>query len=358
MNNNGGWADTFVAKLDMGFTVTAAVSGAGGSVSPATQTVVEGEAATVNIYPDAGYTIASITDNGVSVAVVNPYVINNVREDHDVVVTFAHVYTVTASVSGIGGSVSPATQTVMAGGTATINIYPDLGYHIGSITDNGASVTVGNPYVITNVQEDHSVVVTFANEPPTIKIINPTDGAKVYGVVTVKAEASDDLKVLKVAFFIDEQSVGEDAFAESTNIYAQAWDTRNYAYGTHTVKAVAYDEAGLTAEDEISVVVENVALTLQGQRLTESAWILKKPFIRLTIGIQNLGQVSVAKYVIYRRSGTGDYQVVKEVAGSEASGQNYAWDDKAIVNNTKYTYRVLAMSSGGIILGNSNEVTF
>jgi len=352
-----GGCDAFVTKLDMGYVVTAAVSGAGGAVSPATQTVGAGDSATINIYPDTGYTIASITDNGGSVAVANPYVINNVREDHDVVVTFARVYTVTASVNGVGGSVNPPSQTVMAGGTATIDIYPDLGYHIGSIRDNGASVAVASPYVIANVQEDHSVVVTFANAPPTIKIINPTNGAKVCGLVSVKAEASDDLRVLKVAFLIDEQLVGEDAFAESTSLYTQAWDTRGYTFGTHRVKVVAFDEAGLTAEDAINVVVENVALTLQGQRLTESAWILKKPFIRLTIGIQNLGQVSVAKYIIYRKNGTGDFKAIKEIPGSEVTGPTYVWVDKSINKNQTYTYRVLALSSSGVALGVSNDIT-
>ncbi|MDH4197136.1 MAG: SBBP repeat-containing protein [Candidatus Aminicenantes bacterium] len=352
-----GFGDAFVTKLDMAYTVTALVSGAGGAVSPATQTVLEGETATINIYPETRYTISSITDNGGSVDVANPYVINNVREDHDVVVTFARVYTVTASVSGFGGSVNPTTQTIIGGETATINIYPDLGYHIGSIRDNGVSVAIASPYVINDVQEDHSVVVTFANAPPTVKIVNPTNGAKVYGVVTVKAEASDDLRVLNVAFFIDEQLIGEDAFAESTNIYTQAWDTRGYSAGIHRIKAVAFDEAGLTAEHEISVVVENVALTLQAQRLTERAWILRKPFVRITIGIQNLGQVVVAKYVIYRKNGTGDFKSVKEVTGSEASGQSYVWDDKAINNDQKYTYRVVALSSGGLVLGISNELT-
>jgi len=341
----------------MGFTVTASVSGAGGTVNPATQTVASGESATINIYPDTGYAIASIADNGGSVAIANPYVINNVREDHDVVVTFTRVYTVTASVSGFGGSVSPVTQTVVSGGTATINIYPDLGYHIGYIRDNGVSAAIANPYVVNDVQEDHAVVVTFVNEPPTIKIINPTDGAKVYGVVSVKAEASDDLRVLKVAFLIDDQLVGEDAFAESTNLYSQAWDTRGYGAGIHRVKAVAFDEAGLTAEDAINVIVENVALILQGQRLTESAWILKKQFIRLTIGIQNLGQVSVAKYVIYRKNGTGDFKAIKEIPGSEVTGPTYVWVDKTINKNQTYTYRVLALSSGGGVLGLSNDIT-
>jgi subtilisin family serine protease len=73
-------------------------------------------------------------------------------------------FTVTASVSGGHGVVSPLSQVVDQGGTATINITPDTGYKIGSITDNGNPVAepYPNPYVIGNVQESHDVVVTFA----------------------------------------------------------------------------------------------------------------------------------------------------------------------------------------------------
>ncbi|NPV60964.1 MAG: IPT/TIG domain-containing protein, partial [Actinobacteria bacterium] len=76
-------------------------------------------------------------------------------------------FTVTASVSGKGGKVSPPTQKVVQGGTASIDLIPDSGYHAETITDNGEAKQVADPYVIENVQADHAVVVTFApDEPP------------------------------------------------------------------------------------------------------------------------------------------------------------------------------------------------
>lgn len=56
---------------------------------PSNQTVNYGESATINIYPDAQYHIASITDKGNMVTIANPYMIYNVTADHNVVVTFA-----------------------------------------------------------------------------------------------------------------------------------------------------------------------------------------------------------------------------------------------------------------------------
>ncbi len=78
-------------------------------------------------------------------------------------------YTVNASVTGGHGSVAPATQTVDWNTSASISITPELGYHIASITDNGNAATIANPYVISNVTDDHTVVVTFAPTVPETK---------------------------------------------------------------------------------------------------------------------------------------------------------------------------------------------
>jgi len=150
------------------YNVNASVTGGHGTALPLTQKVDHGSNGTVNITPDAHYHIASITDNGISATIANPYVINNVVADHDVVVTFATGQcAVNASVSGGHGTVSPATQNVDYGSNASVNITPNTGYEIASITDNGATVPVANPYTISPVIADHTVVVTFKEIPVT-----------------------------------------------------------------------------------------------------------------------------------------------------------------------------------------------
>ena len=148
------------------YTVTARVEGGNGEVAPATQTVEYGEdAEVITITPAAGYEIASITDNGTTVTATNStYTVTNVTENHEVVVAFTKIeYTVTARVEGGNGEVAPATQTVEYGEDAkVITITPEEGYEIASITDNGITVTATNStYTVTNVTENHEVVVTF-----------------------------------------------------------------------------------------------------------------------------------------------------------------------------------------------------
>ncbi len=72
------------------------------------------------------------------------------------------VFKVEASVSGGHGSVSPTSQMINQGGSASISISPNAGYHIGSITDNGNNKPIANPYTIAAINENHYVVVTFA----------------------------------------------------------------------------------------------------------------------------------------------------------------------------------------------------
>ncbi len=73
-------------------------------------------------------------------------------------------YTVTASVSGGHGQVSPASQPVDSNASCTVNIIPDTGYYIASISDNNVTVPgpYSNSYRLNNVNAAHTIVVTFA----------------------------------------------------------------------------------------------------------------------------------------------------------------------------------------------------
>ena len=76
-------------------------------------------------------------------------------------------FTVSAWGPGGDGTAIPSSQDVAVGQNATINITPDAGYFLESITDNGTPVaSPSSPYVITDVQENHNVFVTFTSTDP------------------------------------------------------------------------------------------------------------------------------------------------------------------------------------------------
>ena len=74
--------------------------------------------------------------------------------------------------AGDYGSVDKENHLVMEGGSVTINVYPDEGFEIDRIVDNGIEMAVSNPYVISDIQEDHTVEISFKKilYPPVLSL--------------------------------------------------------------------------------------------------------------------------------------------------------------------------------------------
>jgi len=79
----------------------------------------------------------------------------------DEVLPYVQKYTVTASVAGGDGTVTPASQSLDYGSTAAVTATPAPGFRLSTITDNGVPKPLANPYVIPSVVKNHSIAVTF-----------------------------------------------------------------------------------------------------------------------------------------------------------------------------------------------------
>ena len=161
-------ADTVIAKLTLEgeagtFTVTA-TAGANGSVSPPTQMVASGNAATVIVTPNSGFMISSVAGCGGSLS-GNTYTTAPVTANCTVTATFTTAtpvsFTVTAS-AGPNGSVSPATQMVASGNAATVTVTPNFGFMIASVSGCGAGTLSGNTYATAPVTANCTVTATFS----------------------------------------------------------------------------------------------------------------------------------------------------------------------------------------------------
>jgi hypothetical protein len=75
---------------------------------------------------------------------------------------------------------------------------------------------------------------------PTVRVTGPANEATVSGVVPIAASASDDIRVVKVDFWVDGVLRGVDRTAS----YSYSWDSRRVAAGRHTIEARAYDVDG------------------------------------------------------------------------------------------------------------------
>lgn len=177
----------------------------------------------VNIPPTV--TIASPT-NGASFAAPATFLIEVTATDSGGTVTNVQFFANTTSL----GSDSTLPFSVTASNLAVGS------YSLTAIaTDNGGLNSTSAPVNVT--------VGPAANQPPSVTITNPIDGAVLSSSasVTIRASASDpDGSVTNVQFFDGAASLGNDA----TNPYSV---NVTLAVGPHTLTAVASDNLGIMA---------------------------------------------------------------------------------------------------------------
>ncbi len=176
------------AQYEYTITVNA---GAHGTITPGTTTVAENATPTFNITPNAGYGIASVTVDGVSVGAVASYTFAPVTANHTIEATFAqYQYTITAN-AGNGGSITPNGVTNMVyNGTQTYTITPATGYHINNVYVDGASVGAVSSYTFTDVTANHTIFATFDINEYTITVNQPNNGVINPGTTTVQYGAT------------------------------------------------------------------------------------------------------------------------------------------------------------------------
>ncbi|HLF95482.1 MAG TPA: Ig-like domain-containing protein, partial [Planctomycetota bacterium] len=126
----------------------------------------------------------------------------------------------------------------------------------GSLTVSPASTTI---YTLTATNSSGSstasatVTVAAAADTtrPTVSITNPVNGAVVprKSYVTITADASDNVGVVKVEFYVNGVLKGADTLAP----YAHFWRVPRPRNTTYVLKAKAYDAAGNAAASNVTV---------------------------------------------------------------------------------------------------------
>jgi hypothetical protein len=152
-----------------GPTITTSSSG-NGTITPSTS-VNYGGNITITMTPLVGYTLNSLTDNGIAVApAVGPsgtytYTLTDVTSNHTIAATFGNLYAITTSSSG-NGTITPSTQ-VSDESNVTITMTPSANYTLNSVTDNGTTVTASAglsgtyTYTLSDVTVNHTIASSF-----------------------------------------------------------------------------------------------------------------------------------------------------------------------------------------------------
>lgn len=105
------------------------------------------------------------------------------------------------------------------------------------------------------------VVVTVTNqvtEPtpapvdttaPNVSITSPRDGSRITSVVKITVTANDNVQVTSMRLYIDDNLRS----TSTSNSITYKWLARSASRGSHTIKAIAFDAAGNSAETQIQV---------------------------------------------------------------------------------------------------------
>ncbi|HJQ08222.1 MAG TPA: Ig-like domain-containing protein [Candidatus Saccharimonadales bacterium] len=92
--------------------------------------------------------------------------------------------------------------------------------------------------------------------PPTITLSSPTEGSRQAGVITVKGNASDNVKVKAVTLRIDDKYVSTDESAP----YEFKIDTRKYKEGKHSVVLRAWDPTDNMGQSKtVVILIDNLS---------------------------------------------------------------------------------------------------
>ena len=165
-------------KIQYAVTATA---GAGGAVSPTSESVEHGDPITLTASPDTGYEVDEWTGDGISPQTGgNELTLTNITAARNITVTFKKIqYTVTAT-AGAGGTVSPTSDTVMHDGFVTLTATPDKGYLIDQWVEGGVTLqTGGDTLTLNDIKTSRYINVSFRiPAAPKVSLIDVRESAK------------------------------------------------------------------------------------------------------------------------------------------------------------------------------------
>jgi hypothetical protein len=120
-------------------------------------------------------------------------------------------------------------------------------YRARSKNSGGTESVSGDFAVSTNTSVDTT--------PPVVSLSSPPSGATLSGTVTLTANASDNVGVTGVQFFVDGSAIGSQL---TSSPYTTSWNSTTASNGAHSLTATAKDAAGNTATSvAVSVTVNN-----------------------------------------------------------------------------------------------------
>ena len=273
-------------------------AGAGGSVAPASQSVLSGRDTSLQVTANEGYVIDSLTVDGDAVAEAagqSIYVLalEEITADTKVAVTFKseqtepEAFTVTVSKTGEGTAAADK-ETVVSGETAVITITPAEGWQLEKVTVNGedkTSAVSGGKLTVENITANTEVAVTFTEIPRQQFAVTVTAGENGTATPESATVAEGESVTVEIAandgYVIDQLTVNGETVADAAGLtdYALSFHdiTENKNVNvtfkpaqtepepqpeTFTVTATKTGEGAVSPESQTVTAGESVVVTI------------------------------------------------------------------------------------------------
>ena len=148
--------------------------GGNGPIRPSSQTINAGSTATFVVTPNSGYHANTVTGDTCTVTNTSGtlWTSGAINQNCVVTATFAiNQHAVTTVVIDGNGSISPPTQTMDSGNSATIIVTPNAGYHVNTVTGNACTVTqqgASTTWTTSGITANCAITATFAIDTYTV----------------------------------------------------------------------------------------------------------------------------------------------------------------------------------------------
>ncbi len=138
-----------------------------GTITPDESGIAAGSDRTITYSPDPGFHLESVTVDGTPQDIgtyPTSYSFTDINADHTVAVVYAiNTYSIDTTVTN--GTISPDESGITAGSDRTITYSADPGFHLESITVDGAPQDIGThptSYSFMDINANHTVAVVYA----------------------------------------------------------------------------------------------------------------------------------------------------------------------------------------------------
>lgn len=163
------------------YRVNITVNDTNGGTATEGKTVNAGENMTIKAMPKEGWRFVEWKENDKSVNTNQEFTLENITGDRNLTAVFEKetpkTYTVTASVSSVGGIITPTgASPVPTGSWIGYSITPDRGYRVRMVYVDGTAVGAATSYNFTDVHGDHTISAEFEPDPAQTQIAQNQPG--------------------------------------------------------------------------------------------------------------------------------------------------------------------------------------